>query len=85
MPPTRAALVTARARSLPAPDVRNRHRYWTKYDLHLSAEQIGSETAAIRDVNQVDAGHHLEQLAGDMVALPFPADAKLILPGLALA
>ena len=49
--------------------------------------QIGQRgrAAAIRHVNHVDAGHHLEQLTGDMGALPFPPDAMLILPGLALA
>ena len=41
--------------------------------------------ATIRDVNQIDAGHHFEQLAGNMLVAPLPADAILILPGLALA
>src|SRR5215467_3239856 len=41
-------------------------RYWTKRGLHLSAEQIWQEAAAIRDVKQVDACHHLEQLSEDM-------------------
>src|ERR1700730_4161499 len=41
-------------------------RYLTKNGLNLSAEQIGQETAAIRDVKQVDACHHLEQLSEDM-------------------
>jgi hypothetical protein len=60
----RAALVTARVRSFP--DIRDSHRYWTKCDLHLSPEQIGQEAAAIGDMNQVDAGHHLKQFPGDM-------------------
>ena len=56
-------------------------------NLHLSAEQIGQRgrVAAIGHVDHVDAGHHLEQLAGDMGRRPMPADAMLILPGLALA
>ena len=57
-------------------------------DLHLPAEQIGQRgrRAAIGHMHHVDAGHHLEQLAGDMACeLPLPADAMLILPGLALA
>src|SRR5262249_16368680 len=33
----------------------------------------------------VDASHRLEQLTRQMVGVPIPADAKLILPGLALA
>ena len=41
--------------------------------------------AAIRHVHHVDAGHHLEQLAGHVVGEPAPDDAKLSLPGLALA
>src|SRR6516164_3729617 len=44
----------------------NQLRYRTKHGLHLSAEQIWQETAAIRDVKQVDACHHREQLSEDM-------------------
>ena len=32
------------------------------HPLNLTTEQVGQETAAIRDVNQVNASHHLEQL-----------------------
>src|SRR5262249_48921232 len=35
-------------------------------DLHLSAEQIGNVTAAIRNVDQVDTGLHLEPFAEDV-------------------
>ena len=63
----RVAVVTASARSLPALmysiDEVSEQTY-----LHLSAEQIGQVTAAIGHVDHVDAGHHLEQLAGDMAA-----------------
>ena len=55
--------------------------------LHPSAEQISNRgaCAAIRHVEHVDAGHHLEELADDMERSPLPVDAMLILPGLALA
>src|SRR5215831_13444461 len=38
--------------------------------MHLPAEQIGQRghAAAIRHMNHVDPGHHLEQLARDMCA-----------------
>ena len=65
-PPARVAVVTARARSLPFRINSSACGYWIKDDLHLSGEQIGHVIAAIRDVNQFDAGHHLEQLAEDM-------------------
>ena len=42
--------------------------------LDLAAEQIGERgsAAAIRHVHHVGAGHHLEQLAGDMGRVPLP-------------
>src|SRR5262249_32970597 len=40
--------------------------YGAENDLHLSAEQIGNVTAAIWNVDQVDARHHLEPFAEDM-------------------
>src|SRR5262249_20250187 len=52
------------------PDVLNRMSYWSKQDLHLSAEQIGHEIAAVRGVKQVDTGHHHEQLAENMGRAP---------------
>ena len=66
----RVAVVTASARSLPALMYSIDERMPLKHDLHLSAEQIGERraSAAIRHVNHVDAGHHLEQLAGNMWA-----------------
>ena len=73
---------------LAGPDVLDRRGHGIEHDLHLPAEQIGQRgrRAAIGHVDHVDAGHHLEQLAGHMVARPpMPADAMLILPGLALA
>jgi hypothetical protein len=36
--------------------------------LHLPANEIGEHVAAIRDVDHVDAGHHPEQRAEQMVA-----------------
>src|SRR5215469_2879620 len=47
-------------------DVLDRCRDGSKRYLHLTAEQIGQVIAAIRDVNQVNAGHHLEQFAEEM-------------------
>ena len=41
--------------------------------------------AAIWHVDDVDARHRVEQFAGQMCRIPMPAEAKLILPGLALA
>ena len=64
----RVAVVTANARSLPALMYSIDERRGAEHDLHLSAEQIGQRgrPAAIGHVNHVDAGHHLEQLAGNM-------------------
>ena len=64
----RVAVVTASARSLPALMYSIDAGSAGERDLHLSAEQIGQRrpTTAIRHVDHVDAGHHLEQLARDM-------------------
>jgi len=45
--------------------VRQRRHHHIKPDLHLSGDQIGhhGRAAAIGDVDHVDPGHHLEQLA----------------------
>ena len=59
--------VTAKARSLPLFDEAERRRQWIERDLHLSAEQIGKLAALIGNVNHLDAGHHIEQLAEHMV------------------
>jgi hypothetical protein len=58
--------------------VRDRIGNAKKRDLNLSADEVRlcRRPAAIRHVNHVGAGHHLE---------PLPADAMLIVPGLALA
>ena len=50
-------------------DVLDRRGQGDEHDLHLPAEQIGQRgrRAAIGHVDHVDAGHHLEQLAGHMV------------------
>ena len=42
----------------------------SKRYLDLSAEEIGPVTAAIGDMDQVDAGHQLEQLAYDVGSAP---------------
>src|SRR5580704_9562538 len=49
-------------------DGADRLRQWAEHDLHLPGNQVGEpgRTAAIRHVNHVDAGHHLEKLAADM-------------------
>ena len=64
----RVAVVTASARSLPALMYSIDAVVDVEHHLHLSAEQVGKRgrRAAIRHVNHVDAGHHLEQLAGNM-------------------
>src|SRR5262249_29854373 len=49
-----------------APDVLDARGYGAENNLHLSAQQIGNITAAIRNVNQVDTGHHLEPFAEDV-------------------
>ena len=51
-----------------SPDIPYRRDSGGEHDLHLPAEQIGERRSAttIRHVNHVDAGHHLEQLAGHM-------------------
>ena len=65
----RVAVVTASARSLPALTYSIDEVHAVKHDLHLSAEQIDKRgaRAAIRHVNEVDAGHHLEQLTENMM------------------
>src|SRR5262245_52538918 len=47
-------------------DVLDRRRYVVEHHLHLPANHVGQRwrTAAIGHVHHVDAGHHLEQLAG---------------------
>ena len=59
----------------------------SKHHLDPPAEQVDQRgrPAAIRHMEHVDAGHHLEQLAEHVEELPLPPDAKLSLPGLALA
>jgi hypothetical protein len=54
----------------------------TKRDLHLSAEQIGQEAAAIRDVDHVDTGHRLEQLAAHMAQAPDAGRCHIDLAGI---
>src|SRR5262249_10196584 len=49
-----------------APDVLDARGYGAENDLHLSDQQIGNVTAAIRNVDQVDTGHHLEPFAEDV-------------------
>jgi hypothetical protein len=68
-------------------DILDRRDNAGEHDLHLPGEQVGERRclAAIRHVHYVDAGHHLKQLAENMASTPMPADAMLILPGLALA
>ena len=64
----RVAVVTASARSLPALMYSIDDGMGPNIDLHLPAEQVGERgrRAAIGHVHHVDAGHHLEQLAGHM-------------------
>src|SRR5262245_32652547 len=47
-------------------DVLDRRRYVVEHHLHLPANHVGQcgRTAAIGHVHHIDAGHHLEQLAG---------------------
>ena len=49
-------------------DERQRRRGQVEHDLDLSAHEIDQRrrVAAVRHVHQIDAGHHLEQLAGHM-------------------
>ena len=68
-------------------DLFDQRRDGVDHALDAAAEQIGlrGSGAAIRHVNQIDAGHHLEQFERQVRRLPLPVDAMLILPGLALA
>ena len=54
--------------NLPGLDERQRRRGQVEHDLNLSAHEIDQRrcVAAVRHVHQIDAGHHLEQLAGHM-------------------
>ena len=65
-------MVTASARSLPALMYSIDAGSAREHDLHLSAEQVGQRgrRAAIGHMHHVDAGHHLEQLAGHMRRAP---------------
>ena len=66
--------------------MRQRGDHHIEADLHLAGEQVGDHrrAAAIRDMHHVDAGHLLEQLAGEMRAVPMPNEAMVTLPGLDL-
>ena len=65
-PSQRVVVVTASARNRPLLMYSINAARAKEHDLHLSANQVGQcgRTAAIGHVNHVDAGHHLEQLAG---------------------
>ena len=69
---------------LASSDVPDRRRHKVELDLHLSTEQVckPKPVAAKRHVDQIDAGHHLEQFAGQMRPFPVPAEPMLIFPGL---
>src|SRR5262249_59053595 len=53
-------------------DILNRADGAGKHDLHLPTEQIVERRPAttIWDVDHIDAGHHLEQLARDVAPAP---------------
>src|SRR5262249_32803798 len=51
-------------------DVLDHRTYWSKYNLHLSAEQVGYPTCPIWHVNYVCVGHDLEQFAEHMARGP---------------
>src|SRR5262249_27290643 len=51
-------------------DIIDHNRYSTKHDLHLSCEQVGHPTAAIRDMKHVNAGLRHEQFARDVAQGP---------------
>ena len=51
---------------LASSDVPDHSRYRSKHHLYLSGEQIGHVVCAVRDVHQINTGHHLEQLARGM-------------------
>jgi hypothetical protein len=55
-----------------SPDVSDRLAQIVEDNLHLPAEQIGNHggSAAIRHVDKVDTGHHLEQFTEDMLPAP---------------
>src|ERR1700726_1052896 len=57
-----------------------------EHHLHLSAEQIGKRRspAAIRHMDQINAGHHLEQFAGNMLRASYPARPHVELAGICL-
>jgi len=61
-------LLTASARSVPGLDVLDRRAGGGEHDLHLPAEQVGQclRLAPVRHVGDLDVGHHVEQLAGNM-------------------
>ena len=72
------------ARSLPAL-ICSMDEAWAKHTCTCPLKQIGSAaTASIRHVDHVDAGHHLEQLAGQMARAPAAAEAKSDLAGIGL-
>ena len=67
--------MTASARSLPALMCSMDGGMSAEHDLHLSADKVGQggRVTAIRHMNHVDTGHHLEQFAGEMLRSPVAA------------
>ena|SRR6516165_10553375 len=68
----RVALVTPKRAESPVSDVPDSLRRWTKIELHPSGEEIGHQGVFIWHMNEVDAGHHLEQFATDVRRGPDP-------------
>ncbi len=64
----RVLLVTASAAQPAGADMFDREDDLVEQHLHLTAEQVGDgrRVAAIGHMQHVDAGHHLEQFAGQM-------------------
>src|SRR5262249_62419737 len=66
------------------PDVLDARGYGAENDLHLSAQQIGNVTAAIWNVDQVDAGHHLEPFTEERGHGPAAGRSHVDLAGIGL-
>jgi hypothetical protein len=73
-------------KSAPGSDIFDAFRNNVEHDLNLLAKQIGSRrsAAAILHLFELDAGYHLEELAGDVAWAPGAGRAKIELARIGL-
>src|SRR6202048_1807700 len=71
---------------LSRPDMLDRGRHGREIDLHLTCEKLAQRgwRATIRHVDEVERGHHLEQLAGKMPRAARASRSHIELPRIGL-